>query len=58
MHRVYLRYENGELSMVLMADGCPVCHAFGAAMTKNALRRAMKPMSIPSVSDDGFEKQT
>jgi len=56
---IYLRDENGEPSMVLMADGCPVCHEFRAGMAKNAAKRdAARPKSptpMPGVPDDEFK---
>jgi hypothetical protein len=56
---IYVRDENGEPSMVLMADGCPVCREFRADMARNAAKRgAARPQtSLPGVPDDEFEKR-
>jgi hypothetical protein len=47
--------------MVLMADGCPVCREFRAAVAKNAAKgdaaRPKPPMSNRGVPDDEFEKE-
>jgi hypothetical protein len=57
---IYLHDENGEPSMVLMADACPVCREFRASMAKKAAKRgAARPKSptpMPRVPDDEFER--
>jgi hypothetical protein len=57
---IYVRDVNGGPSMILMADGCPVCRELRAGMAKNAAKRdaarPKPPTSIPGAPDDQFEK--